>query len=70
MVLTGVRTTAGVVRVGETARRPATPAAGFVADLIDAFWNGRAVIPVSGPSGSLRPTASVNGFLTGLADTL
>ncbi|MEU0819688.1 hypothetical protein [Streptomyces mirabilis] len=37
VMLTGVRMTAGVVRVGETARRPATPAAGFVADPIDAI---------------------------------
>ncbi|MFD8760462.1 hypothetical protein ACIOFV_45905 [Streptomyces mirabilis] len=37
VMLTGVRMTAGVVHVGETARRPATPAAGFVADPIDAI---------------------------------
>ncbi|MER5921343.1 hypothetical protein [Streptomyces mirabilis] len=37
VMLTGVRMTAGVVRVGEAARRPATPAAGFAADLIDAI---------------------------------
>ncbi|GHD75975.1 hypothetical protein GCM10010317_091590 [Streptomyces mirabilis] len=34
MVLTGGRITAGVVRVGETVRRPPTPASGFVADLL------------------------------------
>lgn len=34
VVLTGGRITAGVVRVGETVRRPAAPASGFVADLL------------------------------------
>lgn len=34
VVLTGGRITAGIVRVGETVRRPATPASRFVADLL------------------------------------
>ncbi|MET7353374.1 phosphotransferase family protein [Streptomyces mirabilis] len=40
VVLTGGRITAGIVRVGETVRRPATPASRFVADLLVLLEHG------------------------------